>query len=161
MIIGIILAVGMLSTVAAVVIPKIIATRAEAAQWSPLLTVAGAMVRATDPAEVKRVDLALARALDSLQEFGPWKQGKQEALAKLRVIVNPVESWKDSTGQWVAGQTYFTTVTVGVSLAALCHEVAHVLEIALDGASDDTHRTWVARGITAATDDYARKMGTK
>lgn len=83
---------------------------------------------------------------------------KQEALARLRVIVAPTGTWKDSAGQTVGGQTYFTIIQVDQGLTSLCHEVAHVLEFAIDGAVDALHSRWEARGIHAADEDYRLKL---
>lgn len=154
----VILFCGIFGTVAAFIVPRIIAARAEAAKWSPLFIVPGAKVYSTDSAEVQQVDLALAKALDSLQEFGPWPTSKKEALAALRIIVAPTGTWKDSAGQTVGGQAYYTIIQVDQGLTSLCHEVAHVLEFAIDGAVDASHSRWEARGIHAADEDYRLKL---
>lgn len=63
----------------------------------------------------------------------------------------------------VAGQTWLDYASVEVSdvpwhRGALCHELGHVFENALDNRVDYAHRGWKENGIYAGIDD-ARKRG--
>ena len=72
----------------------------------------------------------------------------------VRVYVMDSESWKDLYGGKVAGQQAGRNLIVGPSLAALCHELAHLCEEVIDKETDYAHATWPADGIAAAVDDF-------
>lgn len=159
---GIVLALGVIGTALAFVIPRIIATKAEGALWKPLPSAPGAMVLLPAPrpeVTVGVVDQRLQYAVSSLVRFGPWPAATLfPALADLRIIVNTTVSWIDFTGRQVGGQAYYSTIAVDLGLTSLCHEIAHVLEFRLDGKTDDLHQNWERRGITAADNEYRGKI---
>lgn len=157
--------VAVLGTAAAFMVPKYLAARELSKQWQRLPSFGTASVLLTPEViaagvTVHHVDLALALAVTALIENGPWSKISVIALAnELQILVDPHLSWVSTQGQHVAGQTYFKTVKVGLDLAALCHELAHVCEEFTDGRVDMGHERWAARGIYNATNAYEKKLG--
>jgi hypothetical protein len=85
-----------------------------------------------------------------------WTPGLVRGVAAgCQVIVSDVEEWQDSAGRTVAGQTALGVIQVGKSMGALCHELAHFVEIRLEGRTDATHASWTAKGISKACEEFA------
>lgn len=157
----ILVAVGLLMMVlgfaAWQIIPRVLATQADAELWKPLPSRSGALVQihAALPLTIEQVDACLQRATEALIEHGPWERVAVEAgLTTLRVIVNNTESWVDAAGQHVGGQAYYSTIAVDKALGSLCHEMIHVLEFTLDGKVDPSHSLWEKRGFWHVDDAY-------
>ena len=98
---------------------------------------------------------AITHAVDELAEFGVWRRYEIEAtiLRGVRVCVRPEVRWGYGT-QTVAGLTHVEerTLVVGCDLAALCHELAHLVQF--DVESREGHDAWDVRGITSAVDAW-------
>lgn len=105
-----------------------------------------------DPA---RVIAAVLVAQTALGRNGPWSpEAVRRATFGLRVYVRPTETWIDGHGRKVAGLSLGLVVHVGPSLAALCHEMAHVCDERLGRRVDYSHASWVENGIRAAVIEY-------
>lgn len=156
----IVAAVAIFGTIGAVVVARIISTRAQAAKWQPLYTTgAVCQVPADGSVPLAVVDQRLRLAVWALKEQGIWPEGKvNQVVLGLRIIVNPVSSWVDSAGRNVGGQQYFYDVAVDIGLTSLCHELAHVCEFAIDGKVDELHSNWPARGIAMADEKYRGRL---
>lgn len=72
----------------------------------------------------------------------------------VRVMVKESEAWVDLWGRKVAGYEVGHMLVVGPSLAALCHELAHLCEKVLLGGTDHTHEGWGSNGVTKALVAY-------
>ena len=160
---SLVIAIGLLlivfSIIAIILFYKIKQTQDDAALWVSLPGRAAKAIVAP-PQTLETLDLAFSYALAALTEHGPWKN-PAVALEGLRIIVNAADSWKDSTGSNVGGQAYFMTIAVGQDLSALCHEMIHALEFALDGKVDNAHQTWLARGLQRADNAYRAKWNQR
>lgn len=120
-----------------------------------------AAVRCFAPREVtpEDVGLALRLALASLDRPGLWDSAQLRAVvSRLDIYVRSTNEWVDGWGRNVAGSQIGRTLVVGRDLAALCHEVAHLAELVLEGVEDAGHLRWNERGIRAAETDYHRRL---
>ncbi len=98
---------------------------------------------------------ALQAAESFLIERTKWSAANLALVGHhVRVYVMDSESWVDLWGRKVAGLQVEYTLVVGPSLAALCHELAHLCEMVLDKEQDDAHATWASDGIAAAVNDF-------
>lgn len=103
----------------------------------------------------------LAEALhvvsDALAQHVPeWSAGRiAESISGCRILVASVYQWQNMSGQWVGGEQDGNIVKVGVNLAALCHEVAHLCEMHIEGSYDYDHAHWARKGIWAADNVYS------
>ena len=101
---------------------------------------------------------AVTHAVDELSAFGVWRRCEIEAtvLRGVRVCVRPEVRWLDQGGQMVAGLTIkeSRTLVVGTDLAALCHELAHLVQWDIERREEFGHETWTVRGITSAVDAW-------
>jgi hypothetical protein len=73
------------------------------------------------------------------------------------IFINDRESWASVYGdgkRMVAGTTDRDTIAVGPSLAALCHEMAHLCESVLDHQMDFQHAGWATNGVADACADF-------
>lgn len=111
------------------------------------------------------VDCSLAQAREdaSIVAFSRYVQGWAPsttcaALRGAQVRLRPDAAWVDQWGRHVAGLALCETgaAEVGSEPAAYPHELAHLLECYLDGATDSTHATWTAKGVYAAIAEAAR-----
>lgn len=69
--------------------------------------------------------------------------------------------WTDSYGRTIAGQHIRRQLFVARNLSALCHELAHVVELELNSLVDMNHEGWAAKGIHAAIVQYQRWLEVK
>ena len=76
-------------------------------------------------------------------------------LRGLRVMVRPEVRWAYGS-QTVAGLTFVEdrSLIVGCDLAALCHELAHLVQWDVEGREEYGHETWTLRGVTQAVDAW-------
>lgn len=100
---------------------------------------------------------AITHAVDELAAFGVWRRYEIEAtvLRGVRVCVRSEVRWNDG-GQVVAGLMLkeSRTLVVGCDLAALCHELAHLVQWDIERREEFGHETWTVRGITSAVDAW-------
>ena len=76
------------------------------------------------------------------------------------VAVQPTADWKtDWSEKKVAGMTLGRELVVGVTLGALCHELAHLCELEIDGAIESDHAQWEAKGIQRASNEFEAWVG--
>lgn len=101
---------------------------------------------------------AITRAVDELVAHGAWRRHEVEAtvLRGIRVTVRPEVRWQDAHGQWVAGLCIVESrdLIVGTDFAALCHELAHLVQWDVEGREEYGHETWTLRGVTQAVDAW-------
>jgi hypothetical protein len=124
-------------------------------QWKPLPGFNGAWYVGHENGPVARVDVltaAYAWALERLARIWP---DARRACDGVRVKVMPTPEWHDVWQRKIAGDEAGEYVTVGSDFAALLHELAHLVELRLDGVVDAAHAGWAAKGIRAAEDDFA------
>jgi hypothetical protein len=127
------------------------------AQWEPLPPVAVKKSLSDKEAVKRAVDRALASF--SLTTFSQAQVLK--AITGLRIDLAPTETWLIGAAgsQEVAGLSFFdespARVLVGPSMAALCHELGHVVELSVSGQVDYQHVGWAANGMNAAQAEYA------
>ena len=127
--------------------------------WQPVPGHPGARCAVPDGVTPANVGRALELALEALADLGPWDAARlQVVAAPLDVYVMGADVWTDGWGRRVAGAQVGRTLTVGKNLAALAHELAHLAEAVLEGAVDERHLGWEARGIRAAEADYQRRL---
>jgi len=124
------------------------------AQWEPLPPVA-VKKSLSDKETVKR---AVERALASLSLTTFSREQVMKAITGLRVDVQSTETWNLGS-QEVAGLSFLDEATprvlVGPSMAALCHELGHVVELKKTSKVDYSHAGWAANGMNAAQAEYA------
>ena len=112
-------------------------------------------VSVTGAVDESLLSRAIEHAADSLAEHGVWRRYEIDAalLRGLHVEVRPVVRW-DNGGQTVAGLCFTDVrlIVVGCDLAALCHELAHLVQF--DVESREGHDAWDVRGITSAVDAW-------
>jgi hypothetical protein len=102
----------------------------------------------------------LQRCFDKAVELlaTPFPTFPKETLAGVSVIVMAAEKWKNRAGETVGGEMeklgtgYILRVEKGLS--SLCHELAHVMEYAVDGEADHAHARWGERGVWKADEAY-------
>jgi hypothetical protein len=110
----------------------------------------------------KLIAEALQAAESCLIERTKWSAANLALVGHhVRVYVMDSEKWVDLWGRKVAGLQIEHTLVVGPSLAALCHEMAHLCEAVLDKEQDNAHATWAADGIAAAVDDFDVWLGKR
>jgi hypothetical protein len=110
------------------------------------------------PEEVER---ALDLAVGALAKHGPWRRPTIErALEGAKILITPANSFIDPWNRKVGGLAGPKGVIVGRDLAALCHEIAHLLEMAESGPEfyNVEHHGWGERGVWAATDSYTEAL---
>ena len=104
--------------------------------------------------------IALARALSSACECLTTHTGWTDinkALTDLHIHVKSTETWMDDVGQGpvrAAGLQIDSSVRVGPSFAALCHELAHRYQQVTADPRYPTHDGWAESGIYRAIDSY-------
>ena len=106
--------------------------------------------------DARRIGWALTNAINQL---GVWTRWRSDQIAKVAsnvtVTVRSGAEWKtDWSDKKVAGMTLGRELVVGSTLAALCHELAHLCEAEIDGATNSEHTTWEARGIQRASNEF-------
>jgi len=126
-------------------------------KWQPLPTYyLDAKFFAPKGYDVKFLVEALKRAETALLNHTKWDAGQlAKAFGKMRVYVQPTDDWVDERGRKVAGlDPAGPIIVVGVSLPALCHEMAHQAEELIDGVFDFAHANWAPSGIWNASIEY-------
>lgn len=102
-----------------------------------------------------RITKALQYAETCLIKNTKWNAGQlAAAMFHAHVFVVNREEWSFINGQHTAGMQEGNTIQVGPSLAALCHEMAHLCEFQLDGKIDNDHLTWAFDGVNRAIQAY-------
>lgn len=103
---------------------------------------------------------AMTLALGNLAKvWGPERL--YAVLDNVHVSVAPGPIWKSALGELVAGEAFpgVSTVVIGNDLAALAHELAHLMESGLGRAPvNEAHVGWKERGIFAAIDGYTAEL---
>lgn len=136
---------------------------ASRAYWASFKPLTGTTVKATYSGNVSpgTVALALERAVNCLQIYGPWKhEDLLRGLNGVMIQVKDAEAWTQAIGgQRVGGETVGDVIVVGRDLSALCHELAHLAEAMVDVPpwADNDHVGWQARGIWRADAVYRGK----
>lgn len=98
---------------------------------------------------------AMHRAESELAEFTTWTPEQVAfVLDDVRVLVRPDSTWIDGWGRSVGGVQSGGAVEVGSDLSALCHELAHVCQLRINGTTDPLHATWGECGIWAADNAF-------
>lgn len=103
---------------------------------------------------------ALTLALAHLAKVWPPEK-LYTVLDNVHINVAPGPRWKNALGDTVAGEAFpgVSTVVIGNDLAALAHELAHLMESGLGRAPvNEGHINWVERGIRAAVDAYEAEL---
>lgn len=153
--VGLLIFAGMLGVVAVAMIPAYLRSRIP---WKK--TPAGITYHSMTNISPVRIDEAIIESLRLLRTHSDIRPQVLDAAAmSLRVIVQRVDSWNSPQhGGNVAGVTHGATIYVGLDLAAVCHEIAHVCEFIEGGAEgqDLNHRRWVKRGIQHAANEFER-----
>ncbi len=100
-----------------------------------------------------RLRASLLLAYEALIQRGPWSsKALWAAFSDLRVRVISLETWHVESD-------HARTITVGPSLAALCHELAHLAERLIDREpSNNEHTGWTVRGIARAVAHYTHRL---
>lgn len=128
--------------------------------WKPLHT-PGFTVKVAKPADVTEVQVQRAVELAVEQLSTVWKPfDVRYHMEGVSILVASVEKWQ-SAGQTVGGEQDGSMLKVNKSMDSLFHECAHWLELELDGARDDAHANWAAKGIFAADDRYRAALGAQ
>jgi hypothetical protein len=109
---------------------------------------------------------ALAAALHAAESFlierTQWNAGQMVVVgARVYVYVMDAETWTDLWGREVAGMLDGEVLVVGPSLAALCHEMAHLCEKVLSPPVDDYHGSWKVNGVQLAVDEFETWTSTR
>lgn len=95
----------------------------------------------------------------ALSKHTKWRlQQIETACRNIHIYVMEDNSWTDRWGRKVAGLQMGYIIYVGKDLGALCHEIAHLCELEIDGEIDEKHETWEGDGINAAVSEYAHMM---
>lgn len=100
-----------------------------------------------------RLRYCLGCAYQALAMRGPWPTAVLWAnLTNVNVWIVPEGSLRASA----AGMTVIAarTVLVEPSLAALAHELAHLIEGTVDGVTDNEHLRWTERGLWSVDATY-------
>jgi hypothetical protein len=127
------------------------------AQWEPLPPVA--VKKSLSPETKARVQLAVRNALTALALTTWTRDAVFAAVTGLRIDLAATETWNLGS-QEVAGLSFLDEATprvlVGPSLAALCHEFGHVVELKKTSKVDYSHAGWAANGMNAAQAEYQK-----
>lgn len=114
-------------------------------------------VKATGVVNDALLASAITHAVDELVAHGAWRRHEVEAtvLRGVRVTVRPEVRWEYGA-QTVAGLCIVESrdLIVGTDLAALCHELAHLVQWDVEGREEYGHETWTLRGVTQAVDAW-------
>lgn len=115
-------------------------------------------------ANATALGLAFNNALERIATLGPWPR---ERLFAALIPVSPVVAvqatftWKNVAGEQVGGETVGNVMRVGPDWGSLCHEAAHLAELAVTGTTDDgrlpgslKHPSWVVNGLDQADQAY-------
>lgn len=142
-------------------------TTREDSRWAPLSgpgVPEAVLFHAIDTQlDVRKLVVAVARAVDALNEHGPWERGIVSAALKgVKIQVQPFERWptqevgeeSEAINQALAQLVKAKKVCVGPRFIGLAHELAHVVEHRTTGIIDHTHVSWTPKGIQKAVDGY-------
>ncbi len=72
------------------------------------------------------------------------------ALENVRILIREDNDWIDVYGRHIGGAASGNLIVIGADFTALCHELAHVCELAIDHTVDDDHFGWSNKGIALA-----------
>lgn len=97
---------------------------------------------------------ALQAATRALMRHTIWGDRVVYVKGLASIYVKDTKSWHDTAGQKVAGQQAGRVLYVGIDLAALCHELAHLCDAELDKRVEYDHASWTQRGIFTAVNEY-------
>lgn len=122
-------------------------------RWRKLV-MPGFTIKVAGLADDAKLEQALNTAIDSLRDI--W--GRETIITAietrdLHILVMETESWLNIVGAKVGGEQERQYLKVGPSFSALCHELIHFLQWAIEGSEDGAHSTWDAR-IWRADDAY-------
>lgn len=110
------------------------------------------------PSDVTAHDVQahLDMAVQCLIERTHWTAAQFAVVCpRVRVLVRKEVQWKRlGDGLLIAGCQEGNTLVVGKDMAALCHELGHLMEQTIDMVVDEEHVTWLEKGIVAAQDAY-------
>lgn len=125
-------------------------------QWTKIPLAGGAQYANEPHVDGKRLADAFFKARDLLWTKTNFPASRvNAALQNVSIKVMPFNTWKNGAGQTVGGEmTVPFCPTVGKDLSALLHELVHVVEFSNDGATDDEHARWEARGVWVADNAY-------
>jgi hypothetical protein len=97
---------------------------------------------------------ALEFATDCLGSMPPrFARAARSTAYSSTYVVMQAEAWTDAWGRKVAGTTD-GYLQVNRSMSSLAHELAHAVELRVDGRTDETHITWATNGTQAGIDAY-------
>jgi len=122
-------------------------------RWRKLV-MPGFTIKVAGPVEDAKLERALSLAIESLR--GIWTRDTIITAIEtrdLRIFVMESESWPNIVGAKVGGEQEKQYLKVGPSCSALCHELIHFLQWAVEGSEDALHSTWDVR-IWRADDAY-------
>ncbi len=156
-----------LAALGGALVPLFVRLRKDAvfnARFEPVPLVRVPMSYATDAGTAPiAIGRAAELAVASICAHGPWTATEVErALAGLRIYVNKAETWLNTEGEKVGGETIGDIVYVGPSLKSLGHESGHRAEKVLTGYTaggrmpDGSlgHPGWVANHLNDADRSY-------
>ena len=150
-VVGIILLISVVGIAAIFIVPAFLRQRIP---WRTLPNTT-AKYHALVPISEKALQTAYLSALVQLRTHTDFMPATLNKVAgDLHIVVQSVKDWESPMhNSKVAGIADGKTIYIGVDFAALLHEMAHVAEF-IDGAIDNTHATWIKRGIYRADDAF-------
>ena len=127
--------------------------RRTAVRWSVLSGWPTVMVSGVGDEDLRRVEAAYTTAVRALTAVWP---AAAEWAGETRLVVHPEPGWCPAEGRCLSGLTWVDLglIEVGSDLAALAHELAHLLQWRIDRRTDPEHLNWEALGINAAVGAY-------
>ena len=104
---------------------------------------------------ISRLEMGLKKAALLLCTHTHWLPTQVASVtSRVKLLVHDTEEWQDTWGREVAGLQELNVLHVGYSLAALCHELAHLCESSLEARVDVEHLGWPSNGVQAAVDAF-------
>jgi hypothetical protein len=105
--------------------------------------------------DVPRLVACLKKAQECLTAVWTPEQ-VSKVVSTIHIYVHPTEAWVDGlSGIKEAGASGGgDVIEVGLSMAALCHELAHACQGQLENVLDNAHGTWEAKGVWKALSAY-------
>lgn len=153
MIAGIIIALLTFAAAAVAIVPKLMAPKPH---WEKIPLSGGAQYESAPHVDPKHLSEAFFKARSLLWEKTTFPPSQVNSVCQsLSIRVMPVDSWTNEFGQKVGGDTRLPFCpTVGKDLSSLLHEMVHCVEYQADGAFDNGHVKWEARGVWVADNEY-------
>lgn len=96
------------------------------------------------------------QSFSAITRHGPWVMSEVYKRVGEGTIVHVQKemTWKNALGQTVGGELRGHTLLVTPNCDSLCHELVHLCEMVMDGQTDNSHASWVDRGLKVADQEY-------